>query len=119
MRTSVSRSYYGIFLYFRNYFSAHRIHKIKEPRKQVHLFVRETFRQSNSRTGSKLAEKLQDLSEKRRQADYELEMPFTLEDAEDALEIAQKTISDYREIDNEEEDKLLRNAEAYARLNWS
>jgi uncharacterized protein (UPF0332 family) len=118
LRTSVSRSYYGIFLHFRDYLLAHGIRKKKEPKKQVHLFVREVFNWSNSRVGSKLAEKLLDLNERRRQADYELGMIVTPEDAIDALEIAQKTISNYSEINNEEEDKLLKNAGAYAQLNW-
>ncbi len=118
LRSSISRSYYGIFLYFREYLESKGIRKIKEPKRQVHEFVRKTFRGSNSIFGSKLADKLKDLKQSREDADYDLKRSFTIDDSEIVLELAQKAISDYKKISPEEEIKLIRNAEAVVKLNW-
>ncbi len=118
IRTSINRSYYGAFLYFREYLKDNQVRKTKEPDKRVHFFVRETFRNSNSTAGSRVAEILSDLQEKRHQADYDLEEVFTPDDSEEYLEIAEKVISDYNQIDLQEKSKLLRNAKTYVQLKW-
>ena len=117
-RTSISRSYYGIYLYLRDYLNSHGICKIKSPGQQVHLFVRDVLQNSNSTEGSKLGETLGDLSQLRKDADYDLKKSFTFEDSEMALCMAQDAISDYDKIDSAEETKLLQNAKARAKFNW-
>jgi hypothetical protein len=118
VRTSISRSYYGIFLYFREYLSKHGICKTKKPKEQVHDFLRDVLRYSNSTEGSILGDILGDLSQRRKDADYELARKFTPEDGEDALCIAQGAISDYVKIDPAEEKKLLANAKKRVRFHW-
>lgn len=117
-RTSIGRSYYGIYLYFRDHLNSHEVRKIKYPGQQVHLFVRDVLQNSNSTEGSKLGETLGDLSQLRKDADYDLTKPFTFEDSEMALCMAQDAISDYDKIDSAEESKLLQNAKARAKLHW-
>jgi len=115
LRTSVGRSYYAAFLYFREWLESKGLKKKRKPKLSAHFFVIQCLESSGVRAGTRAARYLRDLRQWRTDADYHLEKVITENDAEDALAKARKTIADFTaDIDPQKERDLLRNAREYA-----
>lgn len=116
LRTSVGRSYYAAFLYFREYLKKIGLEKTKQPGREAHTFVIQCMANSNVPEGGRASQYLQDLRRLREDADYHLDRVFSQNDAEDAFVKAQKIVSDYKtNISPEKEQILVNKASAYAK----
>lgn len=120
LRTSVGRSYYAAFLYFREYLKSIGLCKRKSPHKDVHVFVIQCLGFSEVPEGSRASTYLRDLQQVREDADYHLDEELSQNDAEDALMKAKKVIEDYHiKMTPEKEKTLIKNATCFAkRKNW-
>jgi uncharacterized protein (UPF0332 family) len=117
LRTSIGRSYYAAFLYFREYLKSLGLEKKKNPNRDVHIFVIQCLQYSNVPEGNKASTYLHDLQQLREDADYCLNRPFSKNDADDAFAKANKAIADYtRNITPEQETKLIQKASDFAKL---
>jgi uncharacterized protein (UPF0332 family) len=119
LRTSIGRSYYATFLYFRERLKSKGLVKIIKPKSDVHSFVINCLQYSHIAEGSKAARYLKDLQQAREDADYDLDKVLDPNDAKDAFERARKAIKDY--IDNigippDKEDQLIAKAKEHAKL---
>jgi uncharacterized protein (UPF0332 family) len=115
IRTSVGRSYYGAFLYFREYLGKLGLQKQKNPRNQAHEFLIQCLQFCNVAEGRNVSIRLADLQQKREDADYKLNEQISKQDAEDALADARSLIKYYSEnIPADKEKLLIQNAVAYA-----
>jgi len=120
LRTSISRSYYGAFLYFREHLRALGLEKTKKPSLDAHAFVIQCLGFSQVTEGSKASKYLHDLQQVREDADYHLDKKFSQNDAEDTFVKARKVINDYQKnITAEKEKQLIENATGFAkRKSW-
>jgi len=116
LRTSIGRSYYAAFLYFREYLRSLGLEKRKNPAQEVHAFVVQCLGFSNVLEGSKASRYLYELEQVREDADYRLDREFSQNDAGDAFVKAQKVIEDYqRNISPEKERELIKGATGFAK----
>jgi len=116
LRTSIGRSYYAAFLYFRERFRSLGLEKTIKPKVDVHAFVVECLRFSQVLEGKKAATYLRNLQQVRQDADYQLDKKFVQKDAEDTFVNAKKVIADYNEnITPEKEKNLVEKATLHAR----
>ena len=116
LRTSIGRSYYAAFLYFRERLKTLGLEKKKKPNLDAHAFVVECLGFSRVSEGSKASQYLKGLKQNREDADYHLDKKLSQNDAEDALARARKLIDDYKaNITPTKETKLVESASSYAR----
>ena len=120
LRTSIGRSYYAAFLYFRERLKQIGLEKTKHPSREAHAFVIQCLQWSEVKEGTKVSRYLSDLQQIREDADYELDKSFSQNDADDTFLKAQKVINDYvQNITTEKETTLLNKASAFAkRKDW-
>ena len=120
LRTSIGRSYYAAFLFFRECLKQIGLEKTKNPGQYAHAFVIQCLQFSEIKEFSHTSQYLRDLKQVREDADYRLETSFSQKDADDAFLKAQKVIEDYKQnITTEKETELLNKASAYAkRRHW-
>ena len=117
LRTSIGRSYYAVFLYFRERFRRLGLEKTKHPGRDEHAFVIQCLRFCGVTEGVKASQYLNDLQQVREDADYHLDRIFSQNDADDAFAKAKRVITDYEEsVTPNKEKSLIDNALAHARL---
>jgi len=116
IRTSVGRSYYGVFLYFRERLACKGLYKQINSDTASHDFIIQCLMFCNEKIGQVASSRLKTLKQKRRSADYRLGDQFSSNDSSDALEMAKLIISDFEKITIEEETRLIENAIKHARL---
>jgi uncharacterized protein (UPF0332 family) len=115
-RTSVNRSYYAVFLYFRDYLNRTGVSKDNQSKHDIHEFVIQCLSYSNTRPGSIVGQKLNDLRQYRNHSDYEINNIF-LCDSSSVHKIAQGIITDFnRDINQQVEDALIQAATKHAQL---
>lgn len=115
LRTSIGRSYYAAFLYFRERLRFHGLEKKKQPSQEAHAFVIQCLQKSNVQEGKKASTCLYDLRQLRTDADYRLNKKFSQNDADDAFAKAKNVIDDYtNNITPEQEMQLIQNASNFA-----
>jgi uncharacterized protein (UPF0332 family) len=116
LRTSVGRSYYAAFLYFRELLRNLGLEKKKNPAHEAHEFVVQCLQFSRTVEGEKAAEYLRDLRRVRTDADYHLNIAFSEKDADYAYVRATRVVADYERGITPAKKKILRhNAMAHAR----
>jgi len=93
LRTSVSRSYYAVVLFYRNYFAKKLGFFPERLKYAVHKFVPECFSQSDSIICMKMGETINRIKADRTKADYILSKTISPTKAEDCLKLAQKLIA--------------------------
>lgn len=93
LRTSVSRSYYAVILFFRNYFAKEVGFSPENPDFAIHKVIPEFFNISNSEEATKIGEKIKRLKAGRRDADYILSKVISGTKASDHLDLAKKLIT--------------------------
>ena len=113
IRTSISRSYYAAFLYFKEWLKAHGLEKKIKPSQGIHAFVIQCLGFSQVSEGQKASKYLHDLQQRREDADYHLDKKFSQNDAEDAFACARKVVDDYN-ITVAKESELIENARNFA-----
>jgi hypothetical protein len=120
LRTSIGRSFYATFLYFREYLRKLGLEKKKNPNREAQVFVINCLGFSGIQEATKVSAYLHDLQQLREDADYDLIQEYVQNTAEDALVLGRKTIADYmNKITPQNEEILLRNASDYAkRKDW-
>ncbi len=117
LRTSVGRSYYAAFLYFREYLKKLGLEKVRNPRNDAHAFVINCLQFSGVTEGCEASTRLKDLQQRREDADYKLEKTVSPEDAGDTLVLAEKVIDKYHtDITSEKEARLLSGARRHAKF---
>ena len=116
IRTSIGRSYYGLFLYFREHLAKLGLKKNIQPKNEVHSFVINCLRFGEIKEGSILAEVLSNLQQLRHDADYVLGVNIISTQAIDALDDARQAIADYNLISTSDEQKLIVKAKQHAKL---
>ena len=94
-RTSISRSYYGVFLYFREFLAKNGLTKQKKKKQDPHAFVCNCLQYCEVEGVPKVAMRLRDLFQWRNDADYNLSKTFSDADTNDRLNDARKTINDF------------------------
>ncbi len=129
VRTSINRSYYGLFLYLREFLTDKEVRLPDRNRKSHHQFVLECFHKSrffqdNSEKNCKNPEKkpkpkdstifgiysrLKTLLQRRTDADYKLHLVFRVNDSEDSLRLATTTVQDFEKLHNSEREKHIIN----------
>lgn len=115
LRTSIGRSYYAAFLYFRERLRSLGLKK-KNPNLNAHAFVIQCLGFSQVSEGSKASKYLHDLQQVREDADYHLDKKLSPNDAADALVNARKVIDDYKaNITPTKETKLVKGASSHAK----
>lgn len=115
LRTSIGRSYYGIFLHFREHLSKLGLRKTVKPKNAIHEFVINCLRYGEIREGQKLAEIMDNLKQLRHEADYALDADISSTQAIDALDDAKQAIADYKSISKNDEQTLISKARQYAK----
>lgn len=116
IRTSISRSYYGTFLYFREFFAKNGLRKQKQAKQDQHAFVCECLQYCQVREGTKAAVRIKNLLRWRTDADYYLEKTFSNKDSNDRLGEAKQTINNFKQaIKLRKTAEILKNATDYAR----
>ncbi|MGB8226258.1 MAG: hypothetical protein WCE45_05260 [Sedimentisphaerales bacterium] len=116
LRTSVGRSYYAIFLHFREYLKKLGLSKTRNPKNSVHSFVKDCLGFSQVSEASRLAVALNDLYGKREKADYHLSITINPTEASDVLEDAKEAIQTFHSsMTSGKEQILLANAKQYAK----
>jgi uncharacterized protein (UPF0332 family) len=94
LRTSVSRSYYAVILFYRNYFAKAVGFLPDKLDYAVHNFVPECFSASASIEAKKIGEKIVRIKADRTSADYKLSKTVSRNKAGDCLKSARKLIND-------------------------
>ena len=112
VRTSIGRSYYGLFLHLRDFLSGH---EIKVPTESTHKFVFACFHESRFFGGIKgkdgagkkkdkdkliysITQRLKTLLQARVDADYKLHLKFTANDSEHNLRLATSAVDDFEKL---------------------
>lgn len=85
LRTSISRSYYGVFCIARNFLISKGIYMQKT---DTHKFVSDQYVDSNNRIEKKIGQDLNRLRRRRRNADYEDRATINLNEANTAYSMA-------------------------------
>jgi len=113
LRTSISRSYYAVVLFYRNYF-AEKLEIFPEKLNQcVHQFVPECFNGSSLTEAKKIGEKINRSKSDRTLADYHLSKSVSANRAADSLESAVELINN--PISNQVEGAILEQARIRAK----
>ena len=127
VRTSINRSYYGLFLYLRKFLTDKGVRLPNRSRKSHHQFVIDCFRESRffkaacdekskeakkrSRPKDKLIGgiylRLKSLLQNRTNADYNLNVRFSEKDSEDNLLLATTTIQDFDGLRGSDREKHI------------
>jgi len=92
LRTSVSRSYYAVILFYRDYFAGKLGFLPEKLRTAVHNFVPECFNACDPVEAKKIGEKINRLKQDRTNADYILSKTVSSAKAEDCLGLAKELI---------------------------
>ena len=137
LRTSINRSYYGLFLHLRKFLSDGGIRLPDRSRKSHHQFVIDCFRESRFLTvadkykgpGPKKSGRSKDnliggiylrlksLLQNRTNADYNLNVKFRQKDSEDNFLLATRTIQDFDGLlGSDREEHIINTARAQLRL---
>ena len=93
LRTSVSRSYYAVILFFRNFFANKLGFWPEKIASEVHKFVPECFNESGLEEAKKIGEKIKRCKTDRTTADYKLSKSISPNRAGDSLELAKELIT--------------------------
>lgn len=117
LRTSVGRSYYAAFLFFREHLKTLGLEKTIQPSMGVHAFVTQCLQYSKVSECIKAAQYLRDLQQIREDADYHIEKEFKQSDAEDAYARVKLLLNDFSQrMTPEKEKTYYDNAKAFAKL---
>ena len=114
LRTSMGRSYYAVFLYFRDYLA--NLGLKNRDNKSVHFFVQACLSNSQIKKAQQLSTILGNLHGKRKKADYNLNESISLNEANDTYEDALESIVDFS-ITCEDETKLIENVKKAPQTN--
>jgi uncharacterized protein (UPF0332 family) len=94
LRTSVSRSYYAVILFCRDYFAKNVGFLPEDLSSAVHKFVPQCFNESGSVEAQKIGKKIERLKQERTNADYHtLSKTVSGTKAGDCLQLARKLIN--------------------------
>jgi len=136
VRTSINRSYYGLFLYLREFLTHNGI-KLPDrtKKKSHHQFVLECIHEArffsdSSERNRRLSggprpqdnailgiyKRLQTLLQNRTEADYSLHVTFRPTDSQDSLRHAIATIADFKGLGSEREKHILDTAKVQSQL---
>lgn len=97
IRTSISRSFYATFLYLLSDITTNfLLNKTVKDRAQA--FVALCLQNCEAREAKKIGSAFDTLRQKRRDADYHLEMTLTSQVSRDVLDFAEKMVEDYKTI---------------------
>jgi hypothetical protein len=126
IRTTINRSYYGLFLYLREFLTRNGVRLPDRNRKSHHQFVLECIRearffQDSSEAKRELSGKsrpkdsailgiykrLQTLLQNRTEADYNLHVIFRLNDGQDSLRLATETVDDFSKLRGSERERHI------------
>lgn len=135
IRTSINRSYYGLFLYVREFLTANGISLPDRKKKSHHQFVLQCIHEARFFTNSSedkrnptgaarpkdntilgIYKRLQTLLQNRTDADYKLHITFRSNDSQDSLRLATTTKQDFNSLSCEREKHILETAEAQSQL---
>lgn len=135
IRTSVNRSYYGLFLYIREFLKNQGIELPSRRLISHHQFVLECLHKSrffedivderpkapkkNARLKDKtiygIYARLKSLLQRRTDADYSLHLTFRVTDSEDSLRLATTTVADFAKLNGSKKEKhIIKIANQYA-----
>jgi hypothetical protein len=129
IRTTINRSYYGLFLYLREFLTRNEVRlPDRNSRKSHHQFILECihearFFQDISEAKRKLSGKsrpkdgvilgiykrLQTLLQNRTEADYNLHVIFRINDGQDSLRLATETVEDFSKLRDSKREKHIIN----------
>lgn len=134
IRTTVNRCYYGVFLYFRDFFTEQGVRIPEHKDKSQHKFVIECFQKSKAAATKKMQSsgkngdfkeecikigqiysRLKTLLQDRTNADYRLDLRFPPSYSEDSLRRAKTTIEDFDKLDKSVS-IIIKTAESHARI---
>ncbi len=114
LRTSISRSYYATFLYFRSFLASKGVEK-REKKREIHAFVSGCLQFCEIREGTKVAVELKKLEQLRTDSDYELLETIAENDCQDALAKARRTIDRFdKQVTSKQKDDIAQGARAHA-----
>ena len=94
LRSSISRSYYGVFCIARNFISK----RVGIQRFDTHKFVREQYRNSQDKTEKKIGKDLQSLWHEMKVADYENSATININRARTAYQLSIQILNRLRGI---------------------
>jgi len=92
LRTSIGRSYYSAYLHFREYL---RKLGFVNKKYESHFFVSNLLSNSKNNEAIRVSAILNDLKQVRTDADYELDISISVNEAKDTLAKARKVINDF------------------------
>lgn len=120
VRTSIGRSYYAAFLFFREWLRTRGLEKKIKPSQDTHAFVNQCLGFSQVSEGCKASKYLRDLQQVREDADYHLDKKLSKNDAEDTFVRAIKVVDNYqKDITTAKEKELVEKATDFAkRKSW-
>ena len=117
-RSSISRSYYAVFLSLREFLDQNGLKKTKSPNLQAHEFVEQCLEWCEIKAGIKVATILNQLKKHRKFSDYDLHIAISQQDSSDVFQKAHKAISDFSiavsEMPDDDLGMLIENAKKYA-----
>jgi hypothetical protein len=113
LRTSAGRSYYAVFLYFREFLRSLGVEKKIKPGNEEHAFVTGCLANSQVLFCSRAAQYINNLKQIRTDADYSLDKCFSQSRAEDAFEIAKKLLKSFL-ITEDQKQTLYQKAKQHA-----
>jgi hypothetical protein len=135
IRSSISRSYYGLFLYLREFLESEGVRLPDRKKKSHHQFILECihearFFQSNSgvkrepnKTGKVkditifgIYRRLQTLLQNRTDADYKLRITFHPNDSKDNLLLAMGAVQDFNGLDLGRKNRIIDVARTMSQL---
>ena len=112
IRTSITRSYYGVFLHLRDFLAQGDIKK-REPTRSIHTFVQVCFLESRVTEGETIGANLSHLRRAREDADYELGQRIERDRSQDCFKTAKRTIAQLEKLiacNAQARKKILKNA---------
>ena len=127
IRTSVNRSYYGLFLYLREFLKNQGVELPSRKFKSHHRFILECLYESRffednvdkcSKAPKKISRhrdktiydiyaRLKSLLQRRTDADYSLHLTFRVTDSEDSLRLATTTVADFAKLNGSQREKHI------------
>lgn len=136
IRTSINRSYYGLFLFLREFLTHNGIRlPDRKSKKSHHQFVLECIHEArffsdSSEDNRRLSggrrpqdntilgiyRRLQTLLQNRTDADYKLHLTFQPTDSQDSLRHAIETVEDFKGLGSEKEKHILATAKVQSHL---
>jgi len=105
LRTSMGRSYYAIFLHFREYLL--KLGIVSKQKKGMHFFVQACLSNSRVKEAQSLSTELHELEQKRTKADYNLNAKITPKEAADTLKDAQEAVGKFHSLMTPDKENLL------------